>query len=624
MRIESLSIKAVTVGIFLMIGIVAIILTLFAGSYFRQAALDAQMNSLSRVIEVAVDEVLKEVEAHAFELGMRLGHSAELVEAWNEADLEKRHDRLVAILDDPFINGFVGFSQLSLEKIRLFDLELELVAESSRGLEALDRELAATLVQQVKGRHGIERLKATDALWLSQEGPLYSTLVPVGGLHMLGYLEIVINPAMNLPDIGKITKTPVSVFSAEGQSIHRAQRAINNDLPVKYTVRTTDGQSAFRIVGYEDVSRLNQEMKTTQLVTTSGFLVMTLGVLVISLWLFRHFLLKPVDRMTTDMKQMAQGQLEREVNKKGLREFYILAEAFNSMADQVKARTNELRDSQSRLLHLLDLDNSPILCFDHDNSLVYFNKGASDFWGYSSDELYDLAFDDLFTDDIAQLLPPAGPQESGLQRSLHMPLECVVGNGATSRRDAVINTLTVMGESGYAVVLNSTAQAGDREVLIPAEQGEGTPDQGMKDVELSLKRIVEVVINNPGLLLGNDAVPGDTAQVQNGSTNKQCLRQQAVNVMNSALACWQHDLGKSKLSLAEESKIWPVYIDKSTPTTRTLDKYLHIDSCPRNPRTQRVVETAEFVLKQLDAQLTPHKKKLMDELQALRQSMSGV
>ena len=57
MRIESLSIKSATVAIFVMIGIVAIVLSLLAGSYFRKSALDAQMTSLSRVLEVATQEM---------------------------------------------------------------------------------------------------------------------------------------------------------------------------------------------------------------------------------------------------------------------------------------------------------------------------------------------------------------------------------------------------------------------------------------------------------------------------------------------------------------------------------------------------------------------------------------
>jgi len=84
-----------------MLGIVAIILSVFAGTYFRQAALDAQMNSLSRVIEVASQEVLKEVRAYTFDLGMKLGHSKQLAQALEQAGKSGGHDRLAALLDDP-------------------------------------------------------------------------------------------------------------------------------------------------------------------------------------------------------------------------------------------------------------------------------------------------------------------------------------------------------------------------------------------------------------------------------------------------------------------------------------------------------------------------------------------
>ena len=74
-----LSIRSSTVAIISMIGITAIVLSLLAGGYFKQAALDAQMNSLSRVIEVASQEMLKKVRNRTFDLGMKLGHNTELI-----------------------------------------------------------------------------------------------------------------------------------------------------------------------------------------------------------------------------------------------------------------------------------------------------------------------------------------------------------------------------------------------------------------------------------------------------------------------------------------------------------------------------------------------------------------
>ena len=84
-----------------MIGVIAIILSLLAGSYFRQAALGAQIDSLSRVIEVASQEMLKEVSRHTFDLGMKLGHSKELIQAVKSLDNTAGHNQLVELLDDP-------------------------------------------------------------------------------------------------------------------------------------------------------------------------------------------------------------------------------------------------------------------------------------------------------------------------------------------------------------------------------------------------------------------------------------------------------------------------------------------------------------------------------------------
>lgn len=208
MRIESLSIRAATIIIFTMIGVVAIVLSLFAGDYFKKAALDAQINSLSRVIEVASQEMLKEVQGHTFDLGTKLAHSNEIISAVKAGDQENARQKLIAILDDPFINGFVGFPNLNLQKIRVYNPAYQLVAESNEGLKGLSLDMPDYLLSIINKRTGVERLKAVDALWVSAHGPLYSTLVPIGGLRLVGYLEIVIDPVFNLPEISKITKRP--------------------------------------------------------------------------------------------------------------------------------------------------------------------------------------------------------------------------------------------------------------------------------------------------------------------------------------------------------------------------------------------------------------------------------
>jgi len=177
----------------------------------------------------------------------------------------------------------------------------------------------------------------------------------------------------------------------------------------------------------------------------------------------------------------------------------------------------------------------------------------------------------------------------------------------------VINAIDVMGQRGHAIALN--AVSGDARIL--SKQSE----QRLDVVEHSLTSLLEFARSNPSLMLGLGNLGDSGAAV---SVDKGVVREQAVSVMNSALSCWEHELGKSKLDLAEQSGIWPVYIDKSTPTTRTLDKYLNLDNCPKNPRSKRVVDTAEFVLRHFPDENNAACGQLRQALDEFRQSLSGV
>lgn len=610
MKIESLSIKSSTIAIFSMIGITAIVLSWFAGTYFKQAALDAQINSLSRVIEVASQEMLKQVKNRTFDLGMKLGHNRELILAVNTSSGPVDKEQLVRLLDDPFVNGFVGFSEIDLEKVRVYNLKLELIGESNTGPDNLDNKLTDYMTGIVADRPSSERLKAVDALWMSNHGPLFSTLVPLGGLRPVGYLEIIVNPVFNLPDIGNITKTPVRIYSMSGKQINaNAQKITDGHLPVEFTLHASDGTPAFRVVGYENIDELSNEMEQTQSVTISGFLLLSLSTLLFALWLFNRFLFSPLSRMIADMKQITHGKLELKVNNKGLLEFHVLADAFNSMTEQVRMRTNDLQ-------RLLDLDSSALMCFDQDNDAVYFNKGATGLFGYSNDEIIDLDSADLFVDDIKLLLKDAAETDGASQGSLYARLSCKHKEGHVFQSEASINTVDVMGQSGFAIALNPIS--GDE------QEDSSQNDQRINAVEQTLSNLLAFAKDNPGVMSGLSGLGFEESSNTESDIQKSQLREHVVKIMNLSLACWEHDLGMTKLDLAEESNIWPVYIDKSTPTTRTLDKYLNIDLCPKNPRSQRAIDTAEFVLRKTQQATGITCNELQGELDAFRRLLSGI
>lgn len=78
------------------------------------------------------------------------------------------------------------------------------------------------------------------------------------------------------------------------------------------------------------------------------------------------------------------------------------------------------------------------------------------------------------------------------------------------------------------------------------------------------------------------------------------LRELTVQLVRTCIQYWQSYTGQSKAALAESSRLWRVYVDGSTAKTRTLDKYLSLNSLPKNPRWDTVTRTAMFVMERCE------------------------
>jgi CheY-like chemotaxis protein len=76
------------------------------------------------------------------------------------------------------------------------------------------------------------------------------------------------------------------------------------------------------------------------------------------------------------------------------------------------------------------------------------------------------------------------------------------------------------------------------------------------------------------------------------------IREVTVSLVRNSIDLWQKNSGKSKVDLAENSGLWTVYLDGSTAKTRTLDKYLSLQTLPKNPRWETVARTVNYVLEE--------------------------
>lgn len=70
-----------------------------------------------------------------------------------------------------------------------------------------------------------------------------------------------------------------------------------------------------------------------------------------------------------------------------------------------------------------------------------------------------------------------------------------------------------------------------------------------------------------------------------------------VEIMKLSLQIWEESTSRSKTAFADESGLWRISIDGGTAKTRTLDKYLSLETIPQKPRWKNVINTANYILR---------------------------
>ena len=70
MRIEKLSLKALTVTVLLLIGILAVATGFVSERQYRQSAVDAQARTVTRILKVASDAALTQLKTDAIQQGV--------------------------------------------------------------------------------------------------------------------------------------------------------------------------------------------------------------------------------------------------------------------------------------------------------------------------------------------------------------------------------------------------------------------------------------------------------------------------------------------------------------------------------------------------------------------------
>lgn len=340
--VRNLSVRGLTIGVLSILAFGSILLTVIATTQFRHAALESKQASAGRLLEVAAAQAMDVMQKRVADMAETVQNQLRtpVINLENEPSNSGTRQALITSLNEQFHQSFATTGILDVEKLRAYDEDLKPLAASSEGISGLTRDLPSGLYAQAHVRQGAERLKTISALWTSDHGPLYSTLVPIGGLRIIGYVEIVVNPAFNLRDVANIVQHPITLKSVAGKQLFQSSQwqdlENGSSESFSHTLSTGSGEPALQILMLENLGKFYTKLRFYTLMVIGGMvLLMGLG-MTISLTLFRRHLFLPVQRLATNMGRCAEGDLTISVQGEGLREIYVLTDALAELIAKLR------------------------------------------------------------------------------------------------------------------------------------------------------------------------------------------------------------------------------------------------------------------------------------------------
>ncbi|MDD9158116.1 response regulator [Aliivibrio sp. S4TY2] len=258
-----------------------------------------------------------------------------------------------------------------------------------------------------------------------------------------------------------------------------------------------------------------------------------------------------------------------------------------------------LLETQTHILEQLNHAHEAIICAKKDGNIQYVNHAAAKLFQRTEEQLTRYSIDELIA-----------------KRSLIESKQNHRGN-----IDVYIDGGI---EQINADLLHLPAESGLSLMLIVSHKHEAS-EQRIHDLESAVEALSAFAFDGDKQKLDSlSLLNGDIAQlVTKANENKDdkgtIMRELIVDGMTSGLLYWEESTGQTKYTLAEESGLWRVYLDRSTLQTRTLDKYLRVETLPKTPRWRTVISTLEYILTHCEQHNTQREKlvRIKDKLQIL-------
>ena len=335
--------------IILFMGVVGVVLALVSSSMYHSMTLGSQQQALQELVELKVHARLSEMEIESRNEGVALLNSDGFRTAFQKRDNRK----LKHILQQRLSDLKQQDGDLNIVNFTVYSRNFNIRAEATQGMPAdIPYYVCGDVLSRARLRTGLQSTQIISELCLIEQKLFRTTLMPIGGYSLTGYLAVVVDPIDSLSKMEQSLGLPLRFTRPDGELSHQStqwpQEALLLDEGEKatLTIKTSNGQPGLHIVMAYQSSRLTSELSQARLYVMLIACVTTLLAILIAWWIIRCTTVSPLRRLTRQLQrvQADQAEIGRQLEVSGTSEITELTTGFNDMTKKLKAMYLKLEE----------------------------------------------------------------------------------------------------------------------------------------------------------------------------------------------------------------------------------------------------------------------------------------
>ncbi len=349
MFFDKFSLRFSLVASILAMGFLGILLAIFVGEQYRHFAVDSQRAAFQEIIRLQIKDTLQELERNSKALGQTVQSSGQFRKTFKLRDLDTLEEHLMS----QFHQYFVTAGIIRLSRLTLYDENFQYITHTVGEDQEQDhygQQVCGEMDVRVKARTGTDRLKLISELCKINGLPKFSVIVPVGGLRVTGYVEVLTDPAYNFSAIGENIGMPLNMNLPGGTEVYRSENwpegeAESNGILTSHMVNTSRGDNVLSVSIVHDVKQFQENLEKTRNTVLALAFVATLLLALVMFSILKKSALDPLRRLGERIRRIHKDDavLGRTIVVQGNSEIRELANGFNDMTQELKELYDEIR-----------------------------------------------------------------------------------------------------------------------------------------------------------------------------------------------------------------------------------------------------------------------------------------